>query len=786
MIINTLNPVHRLESIIPDKIYENSTKFVEFLKSYYEWLHTSTFELSNITGTFVSGEYVVGQSSKTKAKVLQIKDGQLIVSIEGELPFIRGESILGETSAATADLNSIKDNILRTSAKLIDYRDIELSLDKFSDYLKYELYNSFPNDVAGDKILLAKKVRDVYNSKGQEQAHKFLFKSLYDEDIEIMYPGEEILRVSDGKFSQTKILRAVITPDIFSFQFKTIRGATSNAIANVTDVRLIYVGSTQIAEMTLSLVSGTFLANETIYDINDESVETTLYGLVSDFTIVDPGTGYQEEDILYVNGDGEAATIVVESIYKSPIDTIKVNSIGYGYRLNTYATIDNSGTSGSGLLIKVTGIEDTYNVTSGANTYTVGKVSEVRIVNRGSNYRDIPAITLEDTTIKNLGLLTDGLFTIQNAGNNYAVNNWLSFSSVLGSGANAIVSSVVEANTTLVLENDSVILLENNSYLKNENATFIGPIRKIEMTNFGSGYNQSNLPTITVNTSTGSSANIICTGIQGTGADVQVDIANNTGGIGAIRTIRIDNFGVNYSYATVDATTAGNGDANLVPIISGIGISPGEFINDDGKIDYKKIQDSYYYQDFSYVIQSGLNINTYKDIVKRILHPAGLEFFGEFGIVRIISSLDLSLNITTEISTIKLRNIIIELIDSINATLTNVPLTLGAWAVIPISYVANDTISTYSTVSFDDPYSGGSGLSYESVTTYKKITGTVSTYSNNAVIGSGTLFNVQVSNGDFLLVGNDQLKVSSVSSNTLLTVQVSSSTNYTNSIAYST
>tara|TARA_B000000557_G_C20735319_1_gene426124 strand:+ start:69 stop:1040 length:972 start_codon:yes stop_codon:yes gene_type:complete len=51
---------------------------------------------------------------------------------------------------------------------------------------------------------------------------------------------------------------------------------------------------------------------------------------------------------------------------------------------------------------------------------------------------------------------------------------------------------------------------------------------------------------------------------------------------------------------------------------------------DDGKISHlKKVQDSYYYQSFSYVIKTGQTIDYWKDAVKKLLHPAGFAFFGQ-------------------------------------------------------------------------------------------------------------------------------------------------------------
>jgi len=56
----------------------------------------------------------------------------------------------------------------------------------------------------------------------------------------------------------------------------------------------------------------------------------------------------------------------------------------------------------------------------------------------------------------------------------------------------------------------------------------------------------------------------------------------------------------------------------------------GRWKNDDGKLSVKKfIQDSRYYQSFSYVIKTGQTIDNWKDVVKKLLHPAGFAFFGE-------------------------------------------------------------------------------------------------------------------------------------------------------------
>jgi hypothetical protein len=66
----------------------------------------------------------------------------------------------------------------------------------------------------------------------------------------------------------------------------------------------------------------------------------------------------------------------------------------------------------------------------------------------------------------------------------------------------------------------------------------------------------------------------------------------------------------------------------------------GGFSSSDGQISEssKRIQDSLFYQDFSYVVKVGQSINLYRDAVKKLLHPIGLALFGEVKIKNVITT----------------------------------------------------------------------------------------------------------------------------------------------------
>ena len=46
-----------------------------------------------------------------------------------------------------------------------------------------------------------------------------------------------------------------------------------------------------------------------------------------------------------------------------------------------------------------------------------------------------------------------------------------------------------------------------------------------------------------------------------------------------------------------------------------------------------RIQDSFYYQDYSYVVRVGQSINEWRDAIKSTVHPVGWNVFGEVEVV---------------------------------------------------------------------------------------------------------------------------------------------------------
>ena len=171
----------------------------------------------------------------------------------------------------------------------------------------------------------------------------------------------------------------------------------------------------------------------------------------------------------------------------------------------------------------------------------------------------------------------------------------------------------------------------------------------------------------------GRSASIIVSGVNGTGAITKLDIENSgrgyialptvTGGgsgngcaitipatgtgIGGIKSLKINRNGFQYTATpTLDFSAKGSGDAVGTIIVGGLEKEYGvKFTGTDGFLSSDKyIQDSLYYQLFSYVITSGHTIDKWRDVVKRVAHPAGLAMFGNF---QIISMIDMRMELSS-------------------------------------------------------------------------------------------------------------------------------------------
>lgn len=157
------------------------------------------------------------------------------------------------------------------------------------------------------------------------------------------------------------------------------------------------------------------------------------------------------------------------------------------------------------------------------------------------------------------------------------------------------------------------------------------PIRKVGKNLVGGqGYTQDKLPTVTINSATGSNGVIYVTAIMGDGEDL---LAKGTKRPGEIEEILVTNPGRAIKVVpSVDLTGYGDGTATAnVTLNPSYETLEGRWSSSDGIISSsdRKIQGRDYYVNYSYLLSSSTEFAKYKKVFKDLLHPAGFEVYAE-------------------------------------------------------------------------------------------------------------------------------------------------------------
>ena len=221
------------------------------------------------------------------------------------------------------------------SKNVLNNQDIDLAAAEFLKYFKREILSQFPEDILADKRLVYKKIKDLYRAKGSEESYKLLFRILYNEELDFYYPGQDILRASDGRWVKETSIRLtkplIGNPDNLA---GTITGRTSGATARVERVQLEFSDGIEFYEVFVNDVTGTFLDAELV-DNTANTITGTIVsksGALQRVIVTDGGSGHQKNDIVTItssSGTGGRGRISITA--NGVITTIAVTNAGSGF-----------------------------------------------------------------------------------------------------------------------------------------------------------------------------------------------------------------------------------------------------------------------------------------------------------------------------------------------------------------------------------------------------------------------------------------------------------------------
>lgn len=202
---------------------------------------------------------------------------------------------------------------------LKSYRDIATTTDDYIDYFFKELLPSVPVNVQGDKKLMAKYISQFNRSRGTFASYRLLFRAIFNEDIEIYYPADSILKVSDGDWQIDRYLVVPYDPRAYTFIAKTIKGMQSGAEAFVEDVIRRSIRGRDLMQILLSNTKGTFRHLENarlLTDTNATGYTPIVEAGISRIDLTSFGGEYAAGDEVKIISDnvGEFGKVVVTGV----------------------------------------------------------------------------------------------------------------------------------------------------------------------------------------------------------------------------------------------------------------------------------------------------------------------------------------------------------------------------------------------------------------------------------------------------------------------------------------
>jgi len=165
----------------------------------------------------------------------------------------------------------------------------------------------------------------------------------------------------------------------------------------------------------------------------------------------------------------------------------------------------------------------------------------------------------------------------------------------------------------------------------------------------GVNYTQGNFPTVTISSNNGTSGTIAITSLIGDG---EVVTAYSNTPAGEIQSIRITSGGTGYQYIPqLDLSAYGDGNAIANAEIGASYVSfPGRWTTSDSIISSseRRIQGNDYYIEYAYVTNSLTEFSRYKEVLRKLLHPAGFINYSNLNRETSIDFVNSTIETTTE------------------------------------------------------------------------------------------------------------------------------------------
>lgn len=228
-------------------------------------------------------------------------------------------------------------NTINVSKSLLEYRDIDRTIDNFIVQFKNKYIPLIKFDTATDKQRIIKSALDLYRSKGTERSVDLFFRLVFGVPAEVYFPSRDIFRLSANQWIKPRYVEVNNTVYNKEFVGKLVRGLSSGATAFCENFIRKKLSNKYIDVLYLSNIVGDFQTGEKIiYDTLSPDGAPTVVGSLNTLDVFTGSEGFNIGDIVTLNsnnGVGGKARVANVSNITGIVEFDLVDG-GWGYTAN--------------------------------------------------------------------------------------------------------------------------------------------------------------------------------------------------------------------------------------------------------------------------------------------------------------------------------------------------------------------------------------------------------------------------------------------------------------------
>ena len=263
--------------------------------------------------------------------------------------------------------------VLNYSRNMLSNQNIDLAAEEFISHFKKTYIESIPETMLADKRLLIKHILELYRSKGTPKSYVFLFRLLFNEDIDIYIPGDHLFTTSEGSWVTPKYIEVADHPYLQYLVNKKIYNNSGSAIVELLStkqinrniINVLYISNLEgnfnfnqniyCDDLYISSIDGSFIDLYTYENLSDDlksnySLAITsanaplIVGSLSIVSVTNGGTNYNVGDLLDINSTAGKNGIAKVNAITNQNGKVTFNIIngGFGFSMNAAITVSSN------------------------------------------------------------------------------------------------------------------------------------------------------------------------------------------------------------------------------------------------------------------------------------------------------------------------------------------------------------------------------------------------------------------------------------------------------------